>query len=935
MKFLRYALLVMCLLVAGMRPAAAQGTPGTGPSIGQSFEWAQLVRTLREFPQRYAQATTTDLAGNTYASVGFRDSVRVGGQRYTATGAADLLVKFDSTGHVAWAKPMRGLSFDQGGLKVNPATGDLFLSGQLLPGATWDGTPVPGGGPNAFFYGKCSPTGTLLWSNLRPALALLTLATDHLGNLYIAGKANNNTSQIGGFGLDSTSLSLVQVNGAGVVQWLRKLRGDRAVGAPNGGIGLTGFSGLGPKPGGGVLVLGRFQSSLYFHSGTTPVQTGGQQGSNFVASVDASGALQWSRPLPIGIMNAATADAAGNYYVTGAFYTLNPQGFLASGIGVAKYNSAGAEQWRRTEQSDTTSYAAGRQIAVDGAGNVTVLADGFPYGSARFRTRIGSLVLNAVSNVVHFNSLGQEQWVANDAVPGAASNAMRYVYGTGVGLDGRGNVYYTSQISNDTLRRQPVVQFGAQTVIGAGVIVTRIGTQHNTVAGRLYLDQNGNGVRDAGEGPFPVPVVVQAAQASSSLVATTSATGSYELFTGSGTYSAGLPQVPVHYTLSQPASGTHTGSFAGYGRLDSAKHFGIRPLANQADLRVTLTPYGAARPGFTARYRLTVENVGTTTVANGTAAVTLDSRLLYVSSTLNGSRAGQTVTWTYANLAPFGRRDFDVMFSLPTNIALGTQLSSTATAPLTGDATLDDNSATALQTVTGSFDPNDITVNHSRLTPAQVAAGLPLDYTIRFQNMGTDTAFTVVITDTLDHTRLNLGTMELIAQSHNCMWSLSGRGLLTVRFRNIELPHRTQDVIRSQGFVRFRVRPRTTLALGDIVPNEADIFFDYNDPVRTNTATTTVFLATAVLNRRDAPTWDAYPNPATDLVTVAADLATAGPVRIELLDVLGRPVRQQTFKAPAGALRQTLDLRGLASGLYVLRLTPPTGPASSRQVVRE
>jgi len=56
-------------------------------------------------------------------------------------------------------------------------------------------------------------------------------------------------------------------------------------------------------------------------------------------------------------------------------------------------------------------------------------------------------------------------------------------------------------------------------------------------------------------------------------------------------------------------------------------------------------------------------------------------------------------------------------------------------------------------------------------------------------------------------------------------------------------------------------------------------------------------------------------------------------VRIALLDVLGRPVRQQTLTAPAGALRETLDLRGLAAGVYVLRLIPPTGPATSRQVV--
>ena len=63
--------------------------------------------------------------------------------------------------------------------------------------------------------------------------------------------------------------------------------------------------------------------------------------------------------------------------------------------------------------------------------------------------------------------------------------------------------------------------------------------------------------------------------------------------------------------------------------------------------------------------------------------------------------------------------------------------------------------------------------------------------------MGTDTAFTVVVNDTLDFRKLNVASLQLVAQSHNCFWSLSGTGLLTVRLLNINLPHRNQDVIRS------------------------------------------------------------------------------------------------------------------------------------------
>ena len=119
MKSLRYALLFVGLLVGGLQQAAAQ-----------MFEWAKLTQNLGR-NDGFGQAATTDLAGNTYTSVRFRDSVRVGNLRFRATGSADVLVKYDSTGHVAWAKLMRGVSFELGGLKVNPATGDLFMLGRL------------------------------------------------------------------------------------------------------------------------------------------------------------------------------------------------------------------------------------------------------------------------------------------------------------------------------------------------------------------------------------------------------------------------------------------------------------------------------------------------------------------------------------------------------------------------------------------------------------------------------------------------------------------------------------------------------------------------------------------------------------------------------------------------------------------------------------
>ncbi|MBH8570357.1 T9SS type A sorting domain-containing protein [Microvirga sp. STS02] len=922
MNPIRYAFLLALLLLLGT----------SRPAIAQVVEWSRLDRNLSR-NNGAVQAATTDLAGNTYAAVRY-DSVRAGNTRINALGGGDILIKHDSTGQVAWTLALNGVFVDNQGLKVDPATGNFFVSGALFPGATWNGSPLPANPSNyAYFYAKCSPTGALLWARARPYLRSPALAADALGNCYLLGRAVGTTT-VGGISADSSTVLLVKADGTGTVQWQRKLRGSLPVGT-SGNVNLYSY-GMGAQPNGGVLVFGQFQASLYFDSGTTPVQTGpGAVPVNFMANVDGAGALRWSIPT-IGLARAATADAAGSCYLTGGAFPIG--GVAQYGIGVAKYNSAGVGQWSSLQANTSGGYESGRLIAVDNAGAVTVVAEGG--FNASTPPTLGTLPLRAPYNVVHFNAQGQAQWVANDWRPGQNfTSALQYAYAAGLGVDIRGNVYYATESKQNlnSATPLPVVQFGSFTLVGAGLGVSRLGIRHNTIAGRVYFDLNANGVRDAGEGPFPAPVVLVAPQAAASGVATPDAAGNYQLYTGPGAYSLSIPQLLAHYTVSQPGNGTYTGSFAGFGGLDSARHLGIQAIANQADVRATLTPYGTARAGFTTRYRLTVENVGTTTVAGGTATVTLDSRMAYISSTPSASRTGQVLTWPYGSLAPFARQEFDVLFSLPTNTVAGTVLNTAATAPLAADVVPADNTAALAQTVVGSYDPNSMEVNYERLTPAQISAQQPLDYTIHFQNLGTAAAITVLLSDTLDFRKLNLASLMLVAQSHSCLWSLAtagpDKGLLTVRFLNINLPERNVDVIRSQGFVRFRVQPRTTLAVGEVIPNHAGIVFDYNAPVITNTATTTVFQATAALARHDAPAWTAYPNPATDAISLDADLATAGPVSIELLDVLGRPLRQQIITAPAGSFRQTLNLHGLAAGVYLLRLTPPTGPATSRRVV--
>jgi PKD repeat protein len=69
-----------------------------------------------------------------------------------------------------------------------------------------------------------------------------------------------------------------------------------------------------------------------------------------------------------------------------------------------------------------------------------------------------------------------------------------------------------------------------------------------------------------------------------------------------------------------------------------------------------------------------------------------------------------------------------------------------------------------------------------------------------------------------------------------------------------------------------------------------------------------------------------YPNPAQDILNVVAGLDQAGPVQVELLDLLGRPVRQIAREVrPAGAASWNVSLEGLPDGLYLVRMTSRDG----------
>ncbi len=133
-----------------------------------------------------------------------------------------------------------------------------------------------------------------------------------------------------------------------------------------------------------------------------------------------------------------------------------------------------------------------------------------------------------------------------------------------------------------------------------------------------------------------------------------------------------------------------------------------------------------------------------------------------------------------------------------------------------------------------SYDPNDKRVFPNGVGDEHaVYETTDLEYHIRFQNTGTDTAFTVVVRDTISPF-LDITTLQLGTSSHPYTFSIDTARTFIFTFNDILLVDSFANEPASHGFLKFKIRMNDDLPLGTIIENNAAIYFDFNEPVITN-----------------------------------------------------------------------------------------------------
>jgi hypothetical protein len=345
----------------------------------------------------------------------------------------------------------------------------------------------------------------------------------------------------------------------------------------------------------------------------------------------------------------------------------------------------------------------------------------------------------------------------------------------------------------------------------------------------------------------------------------------------------------------------------------TAPDFCVTANTNVDDLEVVLIPLFNVVPGLPAIYNVWYKNNGSTTLSGQINFQFDNTKMTFSSSNPSpNSNIGSQLTYNFTNLAPFESRmisSVKFQVAIPPTVDQGNVVTfSGSISPVIADLTPLNNNSSVSQTVVNSQDPNDIIVHEGSSISLAQAQQNYLHYTIRFQNVGTSDAINVKVVNDLD-AKLDWSTFELISTSHNCRVK-NNNGHNEFLFEGINLPGSNNEPL-SHGYVTYKIKPISTIAIGNTISNMANIYFDFNAPIVTNVANTTI---SALSNQNFTfNDFKFYPNPVKNSLTVSN--APLGQ-EIEISTMLG----QKIITKKVNDLQTEINLSELSNGIYFVKV---------------
>ena len=229
--------------------------------------------------------------------------------------------------------------------------------------------------------------------------------------------------------------------------------------------------------------------------------------------------------------------------------------------------------------------------------------------------------------------------------------------------------------------------------------------------------------------------------------------------------------------------------------------------------------------------------------------------------------------------------------------------------------------------VVNSYDPNNKLVSRNSVEPFFEDY---LYYTINFQNTGNAPAINIRLEDELSG-NLNLETFQVVGYSHSNHFDLIDDQLI-VYFPEIWLADSMSNEAESKGYFQFRIKPIPGLDEGSSIENTAEIYFDFNEAIVTNTAITNFETIVTVQEAEiEYGSVNIYPNPNGGEFNIASNGQ----------DISGIILYDQSFREMevrqliSGDQPVRIQMENMSPGLYILEVRFNEGRSEFRRILVE
>ncbi|HQW17716.1 MAG TPA: T9SS type A sorting domain-containing protein [Bacteroidia bacterium] len=882
-----------------------------------------------------------------------------------------LLLIFTTTTHaqeIEWQKSFGGDSVDILNSIQQTSDGGYILGGNSNSLISGDHTE-PSHGLGDYWVLKLDATGNIQWQN--------TIGGDFDDDLRYIQQTTDGGYILGGFSESSISGDKTENSQGNFDYWVIKLYPSGNIQWQNtiGGNDVDWLQSIQQTIDGGYILGGWSVSDISGDKTENNHDSTLTHPDYWVVKLDAMGNIQWQNTIGGNSMDQLTSiqqTADGGYILSGWSYSNISGDKTENSIGVSDYwvvklDSIGNIQWQNTiggnlhevspiiKQTTDGGYILGGYSGSGISGDKTESNNGGEdywvlkldtIGNIQWQNTIGGKFVDQLSSIQQTTDGGyilgglSMSNISGDKTENCHGLSDYWV----LKLDDIGNIQWQNTIMG--IERDELYSVH-QTTDGGYILggnsdsyisddkttyprgnddywVIKLTDKFNVINGKLYNDVNNNTIQDAGEAGLTNIMITEQ---NTGRIVFSEQYGKYRLTVlDSGnfaTYSA-----PLNYYNSVPL--VNTAYFNSFLQVDSLNDFAFQPNGVFNDVCVKLTPVSLFRSGFDATYNISFVNNGTTTLSP-TVIFFPDANVSFTSANVTPvSVTTDSVVWNIGALTPFQSGNIVVTVNVHTGLPIGSLInSSVRIEPVAGDANPGCNYSSWEVFTTGSFDPNDILVSRDTLFTTEIPNPPYLDYIIRFQNTGNDTAFNVKILNPLDTNKLQLNTLEYVASSHpvNINFIYHERNM-EFKFDNILLPDSNVNEPLSHGFIHYRVKPKTTLQHNDTIKNIAAIYFDFNDPVITNTATTRVVLPTGIASYQSAENIQLFPNPAQTELNLQHTTAVE---KIQVIDILGKNVFEKNINSQQYL---KINISQFQNGVYFIKAYSTQGVVVKKFVKR-